>query len=207
LKLGLNDVLRRMVCQMLLSDQFLHQDLHPGNIRLTINSVDCTLPSCFEGLPSGTLRHALQRALMLQPYGQAPFEVHLIDAGIATRINPTKGSHLLTTVCHSLCGQAESAGGALLRLHEDSGRADAAVDRKEFADSSGRFCVASTSWSPDWRDFGFDSESEYRQAGITDYFGCMANAFSKHRIHMDPDLWPVISALGLLDGIIEPLRG
>merc|ERR1712137_407380 len=38
LRLGLWDVLGRMVAKMVFSDNFMHQDLHPGNIRLTIRS-------------------------------------------------------------------------------------------------------------------------------------------------------------------------
>lgn len=66
---------------MLLKDNFIHADLHPGNILVRLE----------EPAPAGTLRGALARALRLAPHPR----LVLLDVGMIARLTSEDQSHLV----------------------------------------------------------------------------------------------------------------
>lgn len=219
-------VLGSMVSKMIFADNFVHQDLHPGNIRITFRcqTEDATSRrSRAAATPNGSpsahdrLRACVESARdsLVEPLraagfrvGGAPFEVHLLDAGLALSIQDCKMAFFSECVKHSVTGHVDACGRAFLTIHERLGLAEFGIAKDRFVTQAGRLAAsAMLTQKGCWRSLGFESENEYLNARLGGYFGRMAQLFSEHRIRMDHEIWSLLNSFALIEGSMYELNG
>lgn len=217
-RLQLWDTLGKMVSKMVFQDNFVHQDLHPGNIRVTwqqdASTISDQLPAregistCWLGrLPGPAQRFALwcQNASPFQ-FGM-PFEIYLLDAGMALAVTEQKREFFADVVRHAVLGHAEAAGQAFLTIHERLGLTDLAVAKEEFVKVVGALARGAMVSQKDWSAMGFQSEEEYLNCRLGTYFAKIAQLFADHHIRMDYEIWSLLTSFTLIEGSMYELNG
>lgn len=194
-------ILGRMVSKMVFADNFVHQDLHPGNIR-----VEMDLSQGDVGLPPWLL-NAVEGARLAWPFGKAPLEVYLLDAGLASPLPRQKIELMAQVVQGGVCGQPDKAGAAFLEAHERQGLAEYATAKDEFARVIGLLAQAAMITQQDWQSLGFKTQEEYQTSGIGVYFSRMARIFADHKIRMDYEIWSLLTSFALIEGSMIELSG
>jgi len=208
-------VLGNMVSKMVFADNFVHQDLHPGNIRISF-SIDPSVGARNMGdvreeqegwSPLASVSSLVEMARLSWPFGKPPMEVYLLDAGLAAALPSQKVGYLAQVVKGGVCGRPEAAGAAFLEVHEKQGLANFAVMKDEFARLVGLLAQAAMITQNDWQKLGFDSEAQYKSSRLDDYFGRVAKLFAKHQIRMDHEIWSLLTSFALIEGSMQELSG
>lgn len=208
-------VLGHMVSKMVFADNFVHQDLHPGNIRISF-STDPAVGSRSVGREHGEsegfspvayLSSLVETAKLSWPFGKTPMEVYLLDAGLAASLPSQKVGYLAEVVKGGVCGRPDAAGAAFLEVHEKQGLANFAVMKDEFARLVGLLAQAAMITQNDWAKLGFETEAQYKNSRLDDYFGRVAKLFAKHQIRMDHEIWSLLTSFALIEGSMQELSG
>jgi len=156
---------------------------------------------------SSWLRGVFEQASLSWSFGRAPFEIHLLDAGIAVQVTEQKRAFFADVVRHAVMGQVEAAGVAFLAIHEKLGLADLAVAKEHFTWAIGSLASGAVITRNNWEALGFASEEEYKQSRLSHYFARMAQLFSEHRIRMDHEIWALLTSFALIEGSMHELNG
>lgn len=208
-RIRLWDALGKMVSQMVFVDNFVHQDLHPGNIRVMLPPTsEATLPlsKWAQELPTG-LQWLVERASTAWVFNRTPFEIHLLDAGIAVTVTEQKRAFFADVLRHAVHGRVDDAGTAFLTIHERLGLADLAIAKDGFVRACGLLASSAVIKQRDWSALGFQSEEEYNQSRLGHYFGKMVKLFAEHQIRMDHEIWSILTSFALIEGSMHTLNG
>lgn len=169
-----------MMARMMLLYNFLHGDLHPGNVFVYVD------PDAVEGRS--------------QPL------ITLIDAGIAISMDSTLSEFMKTSTLAAFRRDALGLGKSLIQLHSDEGLCEYAQDVPKLEHDVGYLLLAGA-FMCDKDIWGkmFESYEEYRASRVSEYFAKMINLLSKHRVRVSPSLWSLMTALALIEGSIAEL--
>jgi len=210
LRTALWEQLGKMVSKMVFEDNFIHQDLHPGNIRVLFSTPKVPVFAHSADIwPVASVLSAIERAASWFYFGRPPpFELHLLDAGLALSLTEEKKLFFVEVMRQAVLGNKEAAGQAFLSLHERLGLAELAVARERFVSITGALASSAlTTQRNCWQLLGFKSEEDYVHARLGRYFGRMAQIFAEHQIRMDYEMWSVLTSFALIEGSMYALNG
>jgi aarF domain-containing kinase len=196
------EALTDLMARMVLVDNFIHGDLHPGNFFISTHEPE-------HGEPNATsdklvdLMHG-GRPLFDKPL---PFKITLIDAGISLRMSKSLTTMMRDSMRAAFNMNSTALGTAIVQLHVDEGLCTHAKDLEGLEEILGKLMLAGAFMCRDKRIWGavFHSWKEYRSSHVSDYFGHMLGMLSEHKVRISPSLWSIMTALALIEGSIQEL--
>jgi predicted unusual protein kinase regulating ubiquinone biosynthesis (AarF/ABC1/UbiB family) len=183
-------ILSVMVGKMVLLHNFIHQDLHPGNMMVSIKSVQ---ESCSGGCFAGCKN--LKKKIT----------VTLIDAGMALDVKAQRRSFFSRMFSEGLRQDPDSAGNTFLKLHKDLGYAQDVVLEKNFVRKIGALVVCAIYPRNELADEAFGSKELSDEARLPQIFSLLINVFKTHQVVMDPEIWSVFSTLSIVEMSLRTL--
>lgn len=171
------------MARMVLLNNFIHGDLHPGNVLIFVP-------------PSSTSRGGV---------GDSPV-ISLIDAGIAIQMTPNLTDFMGDALRAAFRMKPLGLGRAVLRLHQDEGLCTHGKDLDGLEHDVGYLLLAGAFMcSKDiWGEI-FDTYEEYRGSRVSEYFSRLIALLSEHRVRISPSLWSVMTAFALIEGSVAEL--
>jgi predicted unusual protein kinase regulating ubiquinone biosynthesis (AarF/ABC1/UbiB family) len=179
-------ILSIMVGKMVLLHNFVHQDMHPGNIMVSMRE---GAGGCASGCRSMTNKISLT----------------LIDAGMALDVKAQRRSFFFRMFSEGLRADPERAGDTFLSLHKDLGYATDVVLEKNFVRKIGALVVCAIYPRSDLADEAFGSKELSDEARLPQIFALLINVFKNHQVVMDPEIWSVFSTLSIVEMSLRAL--
>lgn len=174
-------ILSDQTAKMALADNFVHADLHPGNIMVTWET----------------------RAPRRGRTEVAP-RLIFIDAGMAIELPDATSEYLREAFRGAIEFNAERIGQAFVNMHRDEGLCSEAPPN--LAGQLGvlgllcTFTCKEALWSQ-----VFSSQSEYLGARTPDYFNRLAWMLTTNEIRISPSLWSMLTSFALIEGSLHEL--
>jgi len=175
-RLEVHALLTDMMAKMGLQDNFLHGDLHPGNLFISLEGP--------EEKPAVTL----------------------IDLGISIQMTKNLEDFAKSAMLAAFRMKPLDLGNAMVRLHEQEGLCKYAEDLDKLAYNvgylllAGCFMVEEDIWGK-----VFPTYQDYNGTRVSEYFTMLMGELSEHRVRVSPDLWSVMTAFALIEGSIAEL--
>jgi predicted unusual protein kinase regulating ubiquinone biosynthesis (AarF/ABC1/UbiB family) len=182
-------ILSCMVGKMVLLHNFIHQDLHPGNMMVSMRSVE----SCSSGCSAGC--RGLKNKITLT----------LIDAGMALDVKAQRRSFFFGMFKEGLKCEPEKAGETFLKLHKDLGYARDVLQERTFVRKIGALVVCAIYPKNELADEAFGSKELSDEARLPQIFALLINVFKSHQVVMDPEIWSVFSTLSIVEMSLRTL--
>jgi len=173
-------VLSDQAAKMVLEDNFLHADLHPGNILVTMEEK----------------RKLFSRTLVPR--------LTFIDAGMALELPSGLVNHLRAAMKGAINGDAEALGQALVDLHKAEGlcsNADPSLPRRLGVLG---LCGVFTCEEDLWGQL-FHTRADYLAARTPEYFHRMAAIMTENEVRVSPMLWSLLTSFALVEGSLHEL--
>eukprot|EP00930_Biecheleria_cincta_P070076 TRINITY_DN57739_c0_g1_i1.p1 TRINITY_DN57739_c0_g1~~TRINITY_DN57739_c0_g1_i1.p1 ORF type:complete len:493 (+),score=72.25 TRINITY_DN57739_c0_g1_i1:33-1481(+) len=176
LRLEVHALLTDMMAKMGLQDNFLHGDLHPGNLFISL-----------EGKHSRPV-------------------VTLIDLGISIEMSKNLQDFAKSAMLAAFRMRPLDLGDAMVKLHQREGLVEHCKNLDELTFKvgylllAGCFMVDESIWSKT-----FPTYQDYNGTRVSEYFTLLMRYLSEHRVRVSPDLWSVMTAFALIEGSIAEL--
>lgn len=170
-----------LMARMILRDNFIHGDLHPGNIFVSTGPL-------FAG-------------------GRAPqLEITLIDAGISIEMSSNLTRMARNSMRAAFNMDALGLGKAVVRLHVDEGLSTHGRDLDRLEHKLGYLLLAGCFMCDEdiWGEM-FESYEAYRGSRVSEYFVRMMTLLSEHKVRIAPPLWSLMTAFALVEGSVQEL--
>jgi len=187
------EALTDLMARMVLVDDFIHGDLHPGNLFVSAEE---------------THSETNATSLPMHFFHKTPtYKITLIDAGIAIGMTKNLTRMMRDSMRAAFNMNSTGLGHAIVQLHMDEGLCAHAEDLHGLENVLGKMMLAGAFMCRDRQIWGavFSSWKEYRSSHVSDYFGHMLNLLSKHKVRISPSLWSIMTALALIEGSIQEL--
>jgi len=179
------DLLTDLICCMCLRDRFVHGDLHPGNIMVSLEEAHSSCVCRKASIPVITL----------------------IDAGIAIEQTRYFSDSLSKALRAATWRDADGFGRALAELHEREGLCTHVVDMPGLIRELG--CIGMAGCFPDCEEeiwsVLFRTREEYLSARTSEYFNKLLDILSSHKVRVCPNLWSMTTAFALIEGSMKEL--
>eukprot|EP00403_Amphidinium_massartii_P020582 CAMPEP_0178402238 /NCGR_PEP_ID=MMETSP0689_2-20121128/16730_1 /TAXON_ID=160604 /ORGANISM="Amphidinium massartii, Strain CS-259" /LENGTH=484 /DNA_ID=CAMNT_0020023115 /DNA_START=64 /DNA_END=1519 /DNA_ORIENTATION=+ len=177
-----------MMARMVLVNNFIHGDLHPGNIFVS------TVPA----------RGPLEEVANFTD-GVVPL-ITLIDAGISIQMSDSLTSFAKSSMLAAFRMNPEALGKALVEFHHDEGLCSHGENLEELEEEAGYLLLAGCFMCPEriWSRV-FDDYQEYRSSRVSEYFTKMIATLSGHKVRVSPSLWALMTAFALVEGSVQEL--
>ncbi|CAE7650410.1 unnamed protein product [Symbiodinium pilosum] len=170
-------MLSDQAAKMVLVDNFLHADLHPGNILVT-----------------------MERGRL----GSVVPKLTFIDAGMALELPKALVGQLSLAMHGALNNNADQLGQALVDLHCAEGLCvDPSPSLPHRLGVLGLCCVF-TCDEPLWSQL-FKTRADYIGARTPEYFHRMAAIMTEHEVRVSPVLWSLLTSFALVEGSLHEL--
>jgi len=201
----IHETLGNMMGHMLIQDNFVHQDLHPGNLILERTDEKDWLPRSkvlLEYMPRW-----LRATLEVNFPPPNPFKIHIIDAGLAVQMEPEESSFFKSMIKASYAKDAVAAGETAYQLHHRHGRCSNRTVRQKFVEDIGVLlltCCVQLPNSPHLKYF--PDEETYQKAGLNEYLELFLARFQRHGVRMEPSIWSILCSFALLEGTMRELQ-
>jgi len=175
-RLEVHALLTDMMAKMGLQDNFLHGDLHPGNLFINLEGPEET--------PAVTL----------------------IDMGISIQMSKNLEDFAKSAMLAAFRMKPLDLGDAMVRLHEREGLCEYAEDLDKLGYKvgylllAGCFMVEEDIWGK-----VFPTYQDYNGTRVSEYFTMLMAYLSEHKVRVSPDLWSVMTAFALIEGSIAEL--
>jgi predicted unusual protein kinase regulating ubiquinone biosynthesis (AarF/ABC1/UbiB family) len=203
---AIHQTLGRMMGHMLIQDNFVHQDLHPGNLILERTDEKDWLRRPASLLPY--MPRWLRSTLEVNFAPPNPFKIHVIDAGLAVQMQPEESSFFKSMIISCFTKHDPiSAGETAYQLHQRHGRTSSHTVREDFVRDIGNLLLMSCVELPEsaWSSY-FPDEASYMHAGLTEYLDKFINQFRTHGVRMEPSIWSILCSFALLEGTMRQLK-
>ena len=168
-------ILSDQAAKMVLVDNFLHADLHPGNVLVTMEK--------------GRL-------------GSMAPKLTFIDAGMALELPELLVDQLKLAMHGALSNDADLLGQALVDLHRAEGLCtDTSPSLPHRLGVLGLCCVFTCDEAL-WGQL-FQTRADYMGARTPEYFNRMAAIMTDHEVRVSPVLWSLLTSFALVEGDLK----
>lgn len=187
------------MARMVLLHKFIHGDLHPGNIFISLSPPPLAPSASGRGLLAWRQwrrRRAEERLPMIT----------LIDAGIAIKMTSQLSDFAQNGIAAAYRKQPEALGSAVLQLHQSEGLCTHGRDLETLEWKVGHLLMAGALMCKKeiWGEV-FETYEEYRGSRVSEYFTRMIALLSEHRVRVSPALWSLMTAFALIEGSVSEL--
>jgi len=202
---AIHSMLGNMMGHMMIQDNFVHQDLHPGNLILERTDQKDWLPrskALLQYMPMW-----LRSTLEVNFPPPSPFKLHVIDAGLAVQMEPEESSFFKDMIVSAYKHDPVAAGETAYQLHLRHGRCSNRTVREEFVEDIGNLLLSSVVEMPEsfyLKDFG--DKASYMSAGLTEYLDKFLSRFREHGVRMEPSIWSILCSFALMEGTMRELK-
>jgi len=202
---AIHQTLGNMMGHMLIQDNFVHQDLHPGNLILERTDKQDWLPrnkAWLEHMPRW-----LRATLEVNFPPPTPFNIHVIDAGLAVQMEVEESSFFKDMIKASFAKDPIAAGETAYNLHHRHGRCSERTVPKDFIEDIGGLLLMSVIEVPERTYLSiFPDRHSYMTAGLNEYLDKFLSRFKTHGVRMEPSIWSILCSFALLEGTMRELQ-
>jgi len=201
----IHDQLGNMMGHMLIQDNFVHQDLHPGNLILERTDEQDWLPRSKALL--NYMPRWLRSTLEVNFPPPFPFKIHVIDAGLAVQMEPEESGFFKEMIKASYANDPIAAGETSFQLHSRHGRCSERTVREEYVSDVGGLLLTSCVETEESAYLKYFPDKEtYMSAGLNEYLEKFLNCFRRHGVRMEPSIWSILCSFALLEGTMRELQ-
>lgn len=205
----LHATLGGMMGHMLIQDNFVHQDLHPGNIVLEQTEAHAGLA---DWIPRSELLKEymprwLRSTLEVHIQKAVPFRLHILDAGLAVQMEPEESTFFKDMIKACYRRDPIAAGETAYQLHYRHGRTSSNTVREDFVEDIGGLLLMSVADVPEKEYLRvFPDRHSYWKAGLNEYLEKFLTRFRNHGVRMEPSIWSILCSFALLEGTMRELH-
>jgi len=175
-------ILSDQTAKMVLKDNFVHADLHPGNVIVTLTEKK----SFFRG------------ATTLVP------TLTLIDAGMVFQLPSATAECLKCALNGALKHDPDAVGEAFVNIHHREGLCEPSMPQLSHQLGVLGLCCVFTCEEWLWSQV-FPSRAAYLGARTTEYFHRMADILTQNEVRVSPPLWSLLMSFALIEGSLQEL--
>jgi len=191
---------------MLVRDNLVHSDLHPGNIAVVANADGVHHEERREWWRPITDALPDRVVATFEVYGigrPAPnFTLYLLDTGLVTELSG-RSKDIFRKMIQALMRQdVDGMASVIIGAHE--GRISEETNVKSFGEECASIVITCLYDVPEWERF-FATREEYMNSGVTVYSNKIMEVFTKHRVRLDPEVWSTLTSLCLLESSMREL--